>query len=638
MHLKQLTIKNFKSFADVTFHLNPELNVFTGVNNCGKTTALEAIALWAECFRARTWQAGKRTKGSERGEFRLDGEDFIDPSSVRSPNFGDIFFDLDTDRTITLETTLADGAGLELPVAFSVRYARGNNYAVKLLHEKQVDFRALNAALRQWPAPIQVAYASPVAALSPLEDFETAPKIRSLVGTRRSMQVLRNRLYQLRKNASRFQELVASLSFILSEDREPVAFEFRSTDLTDVRLRVNVRVGPKDVSKDISLLGSGTLQIIEILLAIYEEPRDLNIVLLDEPDSHIHRDIQRRLINKLREHTERTQIFLTTHNESLIRSTPPQNLFHVERQKEKVYHPVSAGIVDGKKRGLQPSRHLKILRSLGTESSIDLLNALEAERLILVEGEDDARFIQSIVENKTSPKTEFRAMYWSFGGIERALTRISVYRELFQEIKNDRSLWDKAVLVLDRDCLTEAQRAEMTTGLAGALRIPVYVSTSYTMEATVLKDPALLSRLIEALMRREGATPDAALLEAAVQSARQALAQTLPARLSSESFLKELFHRMKKRREQLETLDIKATKAFADDKLQVGYVAFTNEALGKGDLHLLATKEDVVEVVRAAYAACSVDFNDANLFERLIDASNPGTWVREWSELANAVK
>lgn len=39
---------------------------------------------------------------------------------------------------------------------------------------------------------------------------------------------------------------------------------------------------------EISLVGSGILQIMEILLAIYEDKYELNLVLLDEPDSHIH--------------------------------------------------------------------------------------------------------------------------------------------------------------------------------------------------------------------------------------------------------------------------------------------------------------------------------------------------------------
>ncbi|MEY4933773.1 MAG: hypothetical protein RIS64_132 [Bacteroidota bacterium] len=51
MYLSKLEIVNFKSFAEVSFDFHPQVNVLTGVNNAGKTTVLEALALWHECYR-----------------------------------------------------------------------------------------------------------------------------------------------------------------------------------------------------------------------------------------------------------------------------------------------------------------------------------------------------------------------------------------------------------------------------------------------------------------------------------------------------------------------------------------------------------------------------------------------------------
>jgi AAA15 family ATPase/GTPase len=57
MKISKIQIKNFKSFQDVTVDLDPDFNVFTGVNNSGKTNLLEAIALWHECFNFLLYQA-----------------------------------------------------------------------------------------------------------------------------------------------------------------------------------------------------------------------------------------------------------------------------------------------------------------------------------------------------------------------------------------------------------------------------------------------------------------------------------------------------------------------------------------------------------------------------------------------------
>ena len=43
-------IQNFKSIVDSKIYLDSTLSVLTGENNCGKTTVIEALALWVECF------------------------------------------------------------------------------------------------------------------------------------------------------------------------------------------------------------------------------------------------------------------------------------------------------------------------------------------------------------------------------------------------------------------------------------------------------------------------------------------------------------------------------------------------------------------------------------------------------------
>ena len=45
MHIKKLTIKNFRSFGPngAVFHFDHKLNAFIGANSAGKTAALEAL-------------------------------------------------------------------------------------------------------------------------------------------------------------------------------------------------------------------------------------------------------------------------------------------------------------------------------------------------------------------------------------------------------------------------------------------------------------------------------------------------------------------------------------------------------------------------------------------------------------------
>jgi predicted ATP-dependent endonuclease of OLD family len=123
------------------------------------------------------------------------------------------------------------------------------------------------------------------------------------------------------------------LNYVLYNSEKKIEFKSETNIQKDAKAVVLCRVGAKDVFKDLSLLGSGTLQIIGILLNIHLKSlskMDLNIVLLDEPDSHIHRDIQRRLVEVYYKYGKGLQTFLTTHNEALIRSAAPYQVFHLE--------------------------------------------------------------------------------------------------------------------------------------------------------------------------------------------------------------------------------------------------------------------------------------------------------------------
>jgi hypothetical protein len=106
------------------------------------------------------------------------------------------------------------------------------------------------------------------------------------------------------------------MNTILTDSVGDIKFEFVGQENVDVGLQVKVTLGPGDVPKEISLLGSGTLQIIGILLNYFDKPTDLNLILLDVPN--IHRDIQNRLLRALIKFTNNTQVFITSHNESLI--------------------------------------------------------------------------------------------------------------------------------------------------------------------------------------------------------------------------------------------------------------------------------------------------------------------------------
>lgn len=507
MYLTEIYIDNFKTFRKVRVELDKELNVFTGTNNAGKTTVLEALALWNECFRTLVVKAKRAdTKlGIRQGDFRLGtkNSNYIDHrsiSSVRTSRYEDIFYDMDSSKPILISVKIrSNDQDLEIPIR--IKSANGGNYLIHIDRHDSFDFISFNSMLNL-PTPFSAIYASPVAALVSEENYVTSPQVLQQILSRKSFLVLRNRIAKLR-NSPTYNNFQDDISYILFESDINVDFEVIGDITKDVKVDINVHFGNQNTPKDISLLGSGTLQIIELVLAIYEERSDLNLIMLDEPDSHIHRDIQQRLVSILSANASRAQIFLTTHNESLIRATKPKNIFHItdsgNGSSELIIKPIINNSPSSLRVGIQPTGKSKVIQALGNSDSLDILDCLEAKKIIFVEGEDDAKYIRNIYE-KVSGKTLDDCVFWSLNGLDTYIECISHYKGFFGVIANGHNLWSKCISVIDADYMTDEQRSKLKSQLDNRLYLPTFIWNEYTIEASLLEDKQILANIIHRIL------------------------------------------------------------------------------------------------------------------------------------------
>ena len=90
---------------------------------------------------------------------------------------------------------------------------------------------------------------------------------------------------------------------------------------------INVTVNPGSASVPIELAGTGILQAVQILSYVhYFHP---SVIILDEPDSHLHPNNQRLLCKLLQRVAEDrdTQVFLTTHSRHVVDALSGQAAF-----------------------------------------------------------------------------------------------------------------------------------------------------------------------------------------------------------------------------------------------------------------------------------------------------------------------
>ena len=660
MHIHTLNIKNFKLFKDVTVILDPHVNILTGANNSGKTTVLEALALWGACLLHLLSVAGKSDARLKlrAGDLRLGSSQpmYLSQSgfrSVRSRGGADMFHRLDADSIIELDAeVVAPEHDLGLSIGFSLRSAKGGLFDLRLIRYDVFSHDVFNALFKNRTDPVGVLFASPVASLLFSEDFETLPKIKRRIRSRESMLVLRNRIYQLRKRPEAYQNFIQQCSLVLCGAPDQFELQIAGSETESVELNVAVSTGADRQGRDIALLGSGALQIVEIMLALHSERRELTLLLLDEPDSHIHRDIQRRLMEALRRALS-CQIFLTSHNESLIRHSRAEQIFHLEGKATGDFYPITREKVIGVKTGMQPSPYRKVLQSLGSETALDFVNALEADRLVLVEGEDDARHIHALVDMQKLQREPFHGMYWAFGGVDEIFINIDVYRRIFQSFKNGGSLWDKAVLVFDRDYLTDSMRVDLMAQLSQQLGIPVYIWESYTLEATALSEPEKLATLLTNLLRVKATagigepvdlTKIASLLQGEILRHAEQWRERLGDAAHQDNLVtrREIFHLIRNKRDHLkETKILKHVTALkvTDAAIQP---LFEKDALAKltqGRIDHLTPKEEVLEILNAVARVFGVELDPTTWFLDLVQLpSLPTSWMSQWQQLQQLLR
>lgn len=172
------------------------------------------------------------------------------------------------------------------------------------------------------------------------------------------------------------------------------------SDISSIARYLSVR--PED-KENIDLLGLGHLNILYIALKLVEfdvnrHHEILNIMLIEEPEAHIHAHIQRTIFNKLAIAPEYTQILLTTHSTQIsdVANIHNMNVLKIVGKESVAMRPDKNlnkfGCEYLNMKGLDLSRCLE--RYLDAKRSILLFS----KSVILVEGDAEEILIPAIVK------------------------------------------------------------------------------------------------------------------------------------------------------------------------------------------------------------------------------------------------
>ncbi len=664
MHIKKFEIHHFKSFQHVTIQFNADINIFTGVNNSGKTTVLEAVALWHECF-AKLLQRAK-TNINEENATSYDKDDYVLGStqiryfpsdqlnSVRSSNFEDIYYKKDKQIPIQLVAEL-EHEDNHITIGFQIK-SLNYTYDITLIDFQQFDFKKFNKFFKKLPQPLNIHYASPVAAIQLVEDFMTVPVIKDNILRREAVKALRNRLYLLYRNfnSSLFYEYLSNLNYVLYANQQQLVLQTVSDIQKDKRVIFTFTNQQDATEKDIALLGSGTLQIVEILLGLYQNDGqcDMSLILLDEPDSHIHRDIQRRLLEVISKFSATNQVLMTTHNEALIREAHPSQLFHLENKAINHYQPLQTTNLEKiikplntkqTFKGIYPLQTNKIINAINPRNGLDFISAIEADKIIFVEGEDDAQYIYTLLQKAVLPQNKLQYVFWVLQGVDTIWKEIIQYKTVFEQIKNEKTLWEKSYLIIDRDFWNDAQIADLTVSLANSpIHLKTYSWTACTIESTLLTDHFRLATLLQkwlAITYQKNITTEELRTAIAKEYAQQG--EVLRAKLAENKMIENLTFEQVKIKKLISTtkqlfvkeLNPKGSLDLHDAKYNTVLREHIKTCFANQKHYKLMKKTEVALLFNAVLAPYEVVFEIEKDFISLLQLVDNTTWLAAWDFL-----
>lgn len=320
--ITRFRVQNFKRLQDATLELGNSA-VFIGPNNSGKTTALQALALWDIGWRRWVEKRDSSTP-SERSGVTINRRDLF---AIPVPSAKLLWADIHTQdsvreagktRTEKVYITLTaegDHAGKPWICALDFYYANEESLYCRL---REGDAGRVPEGARQH----SMVYLPPMSGLAAREYRKEQGEISVLIGEGQTAQVLRNLCWQLysKPDPKPWQQLLAHIKNLFDiQLNEPNYVKERS----ELSLTYCERRG---VELDLSSTGRGCQQVLLLLSFLLANPGA--VLLMDEPDAHLEILRQRDIYNLITEVASNngSQIVIASHSTVVLQEAAERDV------------------------------------------------------------------------------------------------------------------------------------------------------------------------------------------------------------------------------------------------------------------------------------------------------------------------
>ncbi len=320
--LTNIAIRNFKRFEDVSVELGGPV-VFIGPNNSGKTSAMQALALWDTGVKRWTERHGVEGEVGRRPGVTLNRRDLI---AMPVPSANLLWRGLRSRDVSRMDgKPITENVRIEIVVdgvseGGVWRCGMEFDYA----NPESIYCRPLRVGAGRNPdrmpvpkeaADAKVAFLPPMSGLAATETRLDVGAVSVRIGEGRTAEVLRNLCYRIQEeNPGGWREIAGRIDDLFGARLDPARYIAERGEIT-----MSYREGDeRGAVLDLSSSGRGLQQTLLILAYLYANPGAA--LLLDEPDAHLEILRQRQIYQLITETAERngSQIIAASHSETLL--------------------------------------------------------------------------------------------------------------------------------------------------------------------------------------------------------------------------------------------------------------------------------------------------------------------------------
>ena len=317
--LTKLVIRNFKRFGQAEIELGNPV-VFVGPNNSGKTSAMQALALWGVGLRRWNEKRSGRAAPEKRPGVTVNRRDL---AAVPVPDANLLWRALhvrDSRRVDGRQVTrnvridvVVEGvtAGKLWTCGLEFDYANEESFYCRPLR------RSDGKAPDRMPVPdeaggVRLAFLSPMSGLAAAETRIDPGAVHVRIGEGRTAEVLRNLCFRIHEDdPGRWAELAGRIRDLFGADLDAPRYLAERGEIAMTYRERGVRL-------ELSSSGRGLQQTLLLLAYLHANPGA--VLLLDEPDAHLEILRQRQTYRLLTEAATESgsQIIAASHSEVLL--------------------------------------------------------------------------------------------------------------------------------------------------------------------------------------------------------------------------------------------------------------------------------------------------------------------------------